>query len=303
MKHSLKLFFKIALGICLISAIAACSLALSGKPALPERHSHVDSKLFLGEGNNQPLIVGLGGSEGGNAWASDHWKPQRDKFIAQGYAFLAIGYFGSKESPRQLDRIALEGVHNAVMKAIKDPHINSKQIVVMGGSKGAELALTLASYYPEYTTVIAIVPGSAIFPALTLSMGTSSFSHHGQELPFVPVPWSATPALIKRDLRTAFEKMMDNKPAMNEAAIKVENIQGSILFLSATQDEMWPSTEMSEQMMQRLKSAGFKYKAQHVAIEGSHTEPLKHFAIIEDFLAVTMKTNTQLTTTSTISKP
>lgn len=287
MKRSLKRFLKIALGLCLISAIAACSLALSSKPALPERHGQVDSKLFLGEGSSQPLIVGLGGSEGGNAWASEHWKPQRDKFIAQGYAFLAIGYFGSKTSPRQLDRIALEGVHNAVMEAIKDPHINSKQIVVMGGSKGAELALTLASHYQEYKTVIAIVPGSAIFPALTLGMNTSSFSFHGQELPFVPVPWSATPALIKRDLRTAFEKMMENKQAMSDAAIKVENIQGSILFLSATKDEMWPSTEMSEQMVQRLKNAGFKHKVQHVAIEGGHTEPLKHFAVIEDFLAAT----------------
>ena len=173
------------------------------------------------------------------------------------------------------------------MEAIKDPHINGKQIVVMGGSKGAELALTLSSHYPEYKTVIAIVPGSAIFPSLTLGMNTSSFSFHGQELPFVPVPWSATPALIKRDLRTAFEKMMENNQAMSDAAIKVENIQGSILFLSATKDEMWPSTEMSEQMVQRLKNAGFKHKVQHVAIEGGHTEPLKHFAVIEDFLATT----------------
>ena len=292
MKHSLKRIIQIALSIAFICSLAACSLVFSTKPPLPERHGHVSSKLFMGTGNNQSLIVGLGGSEGGNPWASDHWKSQRDRFIAQGYAFLAIGYFGTKESPRQLDRIALEGIHNAVMAAAKDARINSAQIVVMGGSKGAELALTLASYYPEYTTVIAIVPGSAVFPSLTLAMNTSSFSYQNQELPFVPVPWSATPALIKRDLRTAFEKMMENKQAMNEAAIKVENIHGSILFLSATHDEMWPSSEMSEQMVQRLKSKGFAYKVEHVAIAGGHTEPLKHFNIIEDFLASTIKQHT-----------
>lgn len=292
MKNLRKRPLKIAIGLCLVGIVAACSLAFSGKPSLPERHGQVDSELFLGEGNSQPLIVGLGGSEGGNPWASNYWKPQRDKFIAQGYAFLAIGYFGSKGSPRQLDRIALDGVHKAVMEASKSPHINSNQIVLMGGSKGAELALALASYYPEYTSVIAIVPGSAIFPALTLSMNTSSFSHHGQELSFVPVPWSAAPALIKHDLRTAFEKMMENKQAMQDAAIKVENIQGSILLLSATRDEMWPSKEMSEQMVKRLKSKGFAYNVQHVAIEGGHTEPLKHFNIIEDFLASTIKKNT-----------
>ncbi|GGY61575.1 dienelactone hydrolase [Cellvibrio zantedeschiae] len=288
MKRTLKLCLQVAVAMCLISAIAACSLMFSSKPALPERHGQVTSKLFLGEGNNQPLIVGLGGSEGGNPWASEHWKPQRDKFIAQGYAFLALGYFGDKNTPRQLDRIALEGVHKAVMDATKDPHINGKQIIIMGGSKGAELALTLASYYPEYTAVIAIVPGSAIFPALTLGMNTSSFSYHGQELTFVPVPWSATPALIKRDLRTAFEKMMENNQVMADAAIKVENIHGPILLLSATKDEMWPSMEMSEQMVQRLEKAGFSHKVQHTAIEGGHTEPLKHFSVIEDFLAANL---------------
>lgn len=287
MEPFLKKALKILIGLCAIGSIAACSLIMSKKPELPERHGQVESKLFLGKGSNQPLIVGLGGSEGGNAWASDHWKTQRDRFIAQGYAFLALGYFGSKQTPRQLDRIALEAVHHAVMDATKDPHINPRQIIVVGGSKGAELALTLASHYPEYKAVVAIVPGSAVFPALTLSMNTSSFSHEGNELPFVPVPWSATPALLKQDLRTAFEKMMGNKQAMSEAAIKVERIQGPILFLSATNDEMWPSAEMSEQMVQRLKAAEFKYNVRHVAIKGGHTEPLKHFGVVEDFLATT----------------
>lgn len=276
-----------------LSSLAAITLVfalgtilLNKKPdGLPERHSQVSSKLFVGAGNKQPLIVGLGGSEGGNPWATNHWQTQREKFTAQGYAFLAIGYFATPESPQQLDRIALEGVHHAVMEAAKDPHVNHQCIVLMGGSKGAELALTLASHYPDYRAVVAMVPGSAVFPALTLAMNTSSFTYEDKELPFVPVPWSATSALLKRDLRTAFAKMMANSEAMHQAAIKVENINGPVLFLSATRDEMWPSSEMSEQMMQRLKDKHFSYATQHNAIDGGHAEPLKHFAIVEKFLA------------------
>ncbi|HWV16125.1 MAG TPA: acyl-CoA thioester hydrolase/BAAT C-terminal domain-containing protein [Cellvibrio sp.] len=269
--------------ILLVALIVGAGLLPPGP--LPERHGQVSSELFVGPNSHQPLIVGLGGSEGGNPWAGSHWQAQREKFIAQGYAFLAIGYFATKESPAQLDRIALEGVHRAVMAAIQDPHIDKQRIVLLGGSKGAELALTLASYYKDYTGVIAIVPGSAVFPALTFSMNSSSFSYQDKELNFVPVPWSATPALLKRELRTAFAKMMENTEAMADAAIKVEDIQGPILFLSATRDEMWPSTEMSEMMMQRLKDKQFRYATQHIAIEGGHTEPLKHFATIEAFLA------------------
>ena len=45
---------------------------------------NVESILYLGKGENQPLIVGLAGAEGGNAWTSDYWKKTRDQFIDKG---------------------------------------------------------------------------------------------------------------------------------------------------------------------------------------------------------------------------
>lgn len=39
---------------------------------LPARYGKVATELFLGGGDGQPLLVGLGGAEGGNAWASGH---------------------------------------------------------------------------------------------------------------------------------------------------------------------------------------------------------------------------------------
>ena len=59
----------------------------------------VESVLYLGSNRKQALVVGLGGSEGGNSWTSDYWKDTRDEFIDQGYAFLAIGYFGADNTP------------------------------------------------------------------------------------------------------------------------------------------------------------------------------------------------------------
>ncbi|MEM7335836.1 MAG: hypothetical protein AAF490_27405 [Chloroflexota bacterium] len=78
---------------------------------LPENHGKVQTELFVGEGEGQPLIVGLGGSEGGNAWASSYWAAQRNEFLSHGYAFLAVGYFGIEGTPKEIDRISLEGVH------------------------------------------------------------------------------------------------------------------------------------------------------------------------------------------------
>ena len=174
----------------------------------PVNYGRVSRVLYAGEGNNQPLVVGLGGAEGGNAWTRTYLKPQRDRFIEQGYAVLALAYFGEEEIPKELDRITVDSVHDAILEAARDPRINQECIAIIGGSKGAKLALLLASHYPDIKAVIAVVPGHAVFPAHTLAMNTSSFAINGEPLPFVPVPWSAVPNLMGRDLRGAYEEML-----------------------------------------------------------------------------------------------
>lgn len=245
---------------------------------------HVESILYLGQGNNQSLIVGLGGSEGGNAWSSDHWKTTRDKFIKEGYAFLALGYFGAKGTPEILDKIAIEDVHNAILTATKETQINKNKIAIIGGSRGADLALLLGSYYKDINCIVAIVPSHAVFPGHTQEFNSSCWIYEGKELPFVPVNDEAVPFLMKRDLRGAFEAMLKDTVAEKKALIRVENINGPILLLSATKDEICPSTPMSLKMMESLKEHKFKFHYEHIAIEGGHSEPLKHFDLVYKFL-------------------
>lgn len=251
---------------------------------LPERHGQVNAQLFLGAGENQPLIVGLGGAEGGNAWASDYWKKQRTSYLENGYAFLAIGYFGMPDTPENLDRIALEGIREAIADAANNPKVDADCIAVMGGSKGGELALTLASRYAEIKAVVGIVAANAVFAGLTDAMTTSSFTHERQQIPFVPVPWSATPALLTGNLRGAFETMLEDRAAWQAAEIPVERVNGPIFLISATQDEFWPSSEMSDRIVERLQGNRFAFHYEHVAIDGDHAEPLNHFDKIDRFL-------------------
>ncbi len=249
----------------------------------------VDAQLFLGTGKKQPLIVGLGGSEGGNAWASTHWQKTRNQFIDQGYAFLAIGYFKSKGAPDTLNQIEIDKVHDAIAMAAQNPAIDPKKIAIIGGSRGADLALLIASYYPDIKCVVAIVPSHAAFPGHTNHFSTSAWRFKGKELPFVPVNEESVPFLMKRDLRGAFETMLKDTIAEQKALIKVEQIKGPILFLSATKDEICPSGPMTEKMMARLKTKKFPYRYQHLSFEGGHAEPLQHFDQIFDFLKVNFK--------------
>ncbi len=245
---------------------------------------NIESKLYLGEDQNQPLIIGLGGSEGGNAWTSDYWKNTREKFIKKGYAFLAIGYFGATGTPDTLQKIAIEDVYCAIKKASKNKKIDKRKIAIVGGSRGGDLALLLASYYADISCVVAIVPSHVSFPGNTNHFTTSTWTYKNKELPFVPVNEKAVPFLIKGDLRGTFEAMLLDSIAEQKALIKVEKIKGSILLLSATKDEICPSTPMCQKMIERLKLKKFKYHSEHIAIEGGHTAPLKHFDLIFQFL-------------------
>jgi len=245
---------------------------------------NVESKLYLGNGKNQPLIVGLAGAEGGNAWTSDYWKKTRDQFIDKGYAFLVIGYFGAKGTPDTLQKIAIEDVHYAIELATKNKKLNKRKIAIVGGSRGADLALLLGSYYKDIKCIVGIVASNVTFPGNTNHFTTSTWTYQKKELPFVPVNEEAVPFLIKRDLRGTFVAMLKDTIAEEKALIKVENIKGPVLLISAIKDEICPSTPMAEKMINRLKANTFKYYFEHVAIEGGHTEPYKHFDLIFKFL-------------------
>ena len=245
---------------------------------------NVECKLYLGSGRNQPLIVGLAGAEGGNAWTSDYWKKIRNQFLEKGYAFLAIGYFKATGTPDTLQKIAIEDVHYAIRFAAKNKKISKRKIAIVGGSRGADLALLLGSHYRDIKCVVGIVASNVTFPGNTNHFTTSTWTYQGKELPFVPVNEEAVPFLVKRDLRGTFEAMLKDTIAEKKALIKVENINGPILLVSATKDEIAPTTPMAEKMIARLKANKFKHYFEHVAIEGKHTAPYKHFDLIFTFL-------------------
>ena len=277
----------VVLVVLLLAGYTAWVIHSVDPAVMPANHGKVSVQFFPGPEADQPkpLIVAFGGAEGRNLWASQRWEAERQKFLDEGYAFLAIGYFGLPDTPEHLDRIALEGVYAAIAEAAKRPGVDGRCVAVVGGSKGAELALLLASRYPDIDAVAAIVPGNAVFVALTPAMTTSSFSHNSEALPFVPLPWSATLALIAGDKRKVFDIMMADAAALERALIPVEAINGPVFFLSATRDELWDSKGMSDAMMARLKANGFPHAAAHVAIEGGHTAPTEHLHEVRRFLA------------------
>lgn len=277
--------------ITVVLFIAGIVFLFTYTPALSERHGQVQARLFVGDSTNQPLIVGFGGGGGGNDWERDYMKEKRDELLKRGYAVLALGYFNTGgDTPDHLDRISLDAISDTIMSiASRHPDIDEGKIALIGGSKGGELILNLASRFKEYGAVIAMSTSHATFPAVTWAANTSSWQYKGEDVVFVPAPFETIGPALKGDLHTAFSIMLEDEEAVKKAEIAVENINGPILIMSATGDEAWPATEMSNRIMERLEKKGFQHDYEHIVLEGGHTEPLNHFDKVYDFLGRTFR--------------
>jgi len=217
----------------------------------------------------------LGGSEGGKGW-SENGSFIRE-LMDQGCCVLSLGYFGSGNLPGKLRGIPLEYFAKAFhWLSGQEETVIPNEYALIGVSRGAELALLLGSRYSEVKIVVAIAPSSVVFPgSLDALLGQhSAWSSKGQELTFVPVPysWTTVNGLISGKRRPIFEKALERGRNLKGATIPAEKIQGPILLISFTRDQIWPSTPMSEQIMQRLHNHAFNYPYKHISYDAGHSQ-------------------------------
>jgi len=272
--------------LLLTQCIAPQHLAHAALPYVPRgiavrsvKTDGLDADFFHGTSDKpQKAVILLGGSEGGKSFSDDTAFVQ--ELVGQGFCVLSLAYFGIDDLPRTLRGIPLEYFAKAFHWLSTQKEVIPDDYALVGGSRGAELALLLGSMYPEVKAVIAIAPSSVVFPgpptdALDALQGQhSAWSLNGHELAFVPVAysWTTLQALITDKGTQMLEKALRSSQHVKEAAIPVEKVQGPILLVSFTRDEAWPSTLMSEQIMQRLRDSGFGFHYEHVAYDAGHCD-------------------------------
>jgi uncharacterized protein len=263
----------------LSSLLLLTALSLSWAQPVPKNYGRIQTELFLGDNKAQVLIVAFGGSEGGNTFAGEQTKELRAKFLERGFSFLSIGYFGGKGLPKQLDRISLNAIYDTIKNVSKRIKLDSNKIILIGASRGAELALNLACRYSAIG-VIALVPSSVSIPYIDNNKSKSSWMFGNKEVPYLKLPYD----LIKKEgwLKTIENELKKEKEA-EESFIKVENIKGFIILTSGKTDELWPSLQMCNAMVDRLKKNDFKYNYEHVTFDGGH-QPSKHWDIVFKFI-------------------
>jgi hypothetical protein len=231
-----------------------------------------------GSGHPRQALVLLGGSEGAKIWSGFLLRQRLNHLVDLGCTLLSLAYFKSPGLPSTLEEIPLEYFEKVFAWLANQPEVVSDELALMGSSKGAEVSLLLGSMNPSIRAVVALSPSSVVWqgiPKRGVEIGSaakSSWAYQGQGRPFVPYglsSWGFGTMLFGK-LRKVHEKALQDKSQVEEATIPVEKIQGSILLVSGRRDELWPATDMCEQMLSRLAAKGFGHHFEHIAFNAGH---------------------------------
>ncbi|NJC41448.1 hypothetical protein GGQ87_001706 [Brevundimonas alba] len=201
-------------------------------------------------------VIVLGGSEGGLGGS----RTLARRLAAEGFNAIAVSYFGEPGQAARLDQIPIEPIGRALAWLAERPEA-SGPIAIVGVSKGAELALLVASRTPAIRAVAVGVPSNLVWQGIDLRGGPtgSSWTEGGEPLSFAPYETSNGFLSIYR----LYADRLPTAPA--EAEIQVERINGPILMLSGEADTLWPSAEMARRVENRLRAHDFAYPVIHVA--------------------------------------
>lgn len=221
-----------------------------------------------------PTVIVLSGSAGG---APDNVARRLGRC---GVAALALAYFGAPSLPRTLVEVPLEYVQRAARWLCEQERVNGEVIGLVGGSKGAELALLSAARFPELIgPVVASAPSSVVWHGLELIPGVaaattpshrSSWTWQGAPVAFIPGS-DVAPLQTGRGLRVdrCYATRLEDAEVVARAAIPVEQSSGPLLLLSGQDDHVWPSARMADMLVARLAGHGRAAAIDHTSYAGA----------------------------------
>ncbi|WP_062049807.1 acyl-CoA thioester hydrolase/BAAT C-terminal domain-containing protein [Bacillus sp. JCM 19034] len=203
-------------------------------------------------------MIILSGSDGGT---QEH---AAALLASKGYTAFALSYFAGEGVPKDLENISLEYFQEATTWLKSHPYSND-EIGLIGYSRGGELALLLASTFHDYKAVIAGAPSAYITAGMKngIFAPVPSWKLANNELPYIKFKYRFKTmftilknGIIKKPISylAIWDNTLNDKEAVKDARIAVENIESPVMFIAGGDDQLWPSARYVQLMEERLKN-------------------------------------------------
>ncbi len=259
------LFFHVTIGESGLDASLKRTLYAANVTVTPVTENGLVGEWYLPAGATDKVpILAFGGSEGGISGG----RTFASRMASWGYPTLAVAYFGAPGLPTELVNVPLEYFDKAFAWMDKQPSSRKGKAIVVGASRGGELALLLGSKHTNVVGVIAATPSSYVWGGDSQTDShAKSWTLGGTALPDIPASTLGPPETIDGPngdpayrLRPTFEAdLAAASPAVLEAArIRVEDIKGPIFMFGGDDDQLWPACTFISRATEKLADHGFE---------------------------------------------
>jgi dienelactone hydrolase len=179
-----------------------------------------------------------------------------------GFSAFALRYIGDEETlPDRIRRIPLSYFDRATRWFQSRDAVVDEGIGIVGHSRGAEVGLALGARCAWAGSVVSYAGSSARWD--TPMDDPAWLGLDGDPLP--SVSGQGKPTLCEGQLDEADEQ------TRRDATTALEDIDGSVLFLSGGQDPIWPAQRLADYGMDRLDRVGGDHDGEHRHYEdGGH---------------------------------
>ncbi|KAH0621093.1 hypothetical protein JD844_022120 [Phrynosoma platyrhinos] len=167
---------------------------------------------------------------------------------SKGFVVLALAYFAYDDLPQTLTEVNLEYFEEASILLLKHPKVRGPGLGVIGLSKGAEIALAIATFLPQIMAAVCI-NGATCMNGASLRFGDL----HIPALPYSPERIVITEMGTIASLHVWGDPQDESSQA---SAIPVEKALGPVLFVVGEDDKSLKSKLYAEAAIARAKKYG-----------------------------------------------
>lgn len=225
-----------------------------GVQRIPVRTGRVRGCLFLPPGDGPfPGVVDMFGTAGGLI------EYRSAQLASRGFASLALAYLGYDDLPKLLEKFDIAYFEEAVELLLKHEKVLKPHVGAIGVSKGADLALSLATFIPEVKAAVWINGCSANVQA--------SLHLHDRTIPGLDFELSR--GEFKDGVLDTYE-MLNDPLDYPETVIPIETADAHFLFLAGCDDRNWKSEVYVDQAIDRLRRANMNNYEVHKYPETGH---------------------------------
>ncbi len=223
-----------------------------------------DGVFFVPKTKTDKVMIVITGSDGGLNFACRSAK----RYSENGIAALAVALFGTSRTNKNLDRVPVEYIENAINFLRKSGY---KRIGIDGMSKGSELAIYSAINFSEISCAVLRVPTYFISEGLINKQpsGYSCWSRRGKELEFTPYPTRKF-NLLKQILKEKEYNLLSyntDKTLNPNSVLNLRELKIPVLLLSSKRDTVWNSFEYATNIYNELKKSNDCFPVKHIAFE------------------------------------